>query len=238
MLARARSADPLARMRGPSERLPDASEPGRPRLVAERDRRPVDGGREPVPGREARLGVLDRRGEDGVARQAAPPAVRVAPRSDRAGDGDAERAAERDPVEALVPERLRRRARRRSPGAVEPDLLGRRLVPHQPERVAADPAAVGHDDGEDRVGRDGGVDRVPARRQDVEPGGRREVVRRDDRPARAAGQPRRDHRRGPARVSHRPRPPPRAPRAGPVRCPPGARSAVAATAAAARSPAG
>ena len=178
----------------------------------------------------ARTASRDRRPH----RPCASPHDRTAP-----GTVIAERAAERDPVEALRP----RSASADAPDGARPeplsaDLLGRRLVPHQPERVAADPAAVGHDDGEDRVGRDGGVDRVPARRQDVEPGGRREVVRRDDRAAGAAGEPRRDHRRGPARVSHRPRSPPRDPRAGPVRCPPGARSAGAATAAAARSRAG
>ena len=67
------------------------------------------------------------------------------------------------PVEP-APAQRRGIGRARAPG---PDPLSATcspggLVPHEPERVAAEPAAVGHHDGEDGVGRDRGVDRGPA----------------------------------------------------------------------------
>ena len=73
-------------------------------------------------------------------------------------------------------------------GAVERDLPAGRGVPDQPERVAADAAAVRHDDAQDGVRGDRRVDGRAAGPQDREPGAGREVMRRDDRAARAAGE--------------------------------------------------
>ena len=84
--------------------------------------------------------------------------------------------------------------RRRPTRAVQRGLPSRGRVPDEPERIAADAAAVGHDDGQDRVRRDRRVDRVAAGAQDREPGRGREVMGRDDRAVAAAGERRRDQR--------------------------------------------
>ena len=180
---------------------------------------------QPVPGREAGVGVLDGRGEDGVARRAGPS---VRARRPRSGPRRAprSRAGPRSGIRSRPRSRsaCAEAAARRPPRAVERDLLAGRLVPHEPERVAADPAAAGHDDAQDGVGRDRRVDGVAPGGQHREPGGRREVMRRDDRAAGATGDPRRTGRGTAAAVSHPPSRPPRARRSAPGRRRPGARS--------------
>ena len=193
---------------------PDAAEPGRPRLPAQVRLRGLDGVHQPGPRREPGRRVLDRRRQHRVAREPAPAAVGVRPGADRARDRDGEGPAQRDPVEAPLAQRRGVHPGGRAPGAIEGDLLAGRLVPHQPERVAADPAAVGHDHAQHGVGGDGGVHGVPARRQHGQPGRRREVMRRHDRAAGAADQPGGNERR----VRHGPRLP---------RRPPGARTGAA-----------
>ena len=118
---------------------------------------------QPVPGREAGRCVLDRRRQHRIAGEPPPAAVGVGPGPDRARDRDGERTAQRDAVQAPRAQCRGVHAARRAPGAVERDLLAGRLVPDQPERVAADPAAVGHDHAQHGVRGDRRVDRVPAR---------------------------------------------------------------------------
>ena len=148
---------------------------------------PLDRADQPVPRREPGLGVLDgrRRGPRpataGPSAGGRPPTTgprpgTVIPSGPRSGIRDSPPAAQR----------LGIGRRRRPPGAVDRHLLARGLVPDQPERVAADPAAAGHHDAQDGVGRDRRVDGVPAGGEHREPGRGREVVRRDDR---ARGRP-------------------------------------------------
>ena len=121
--------------------------------------------------------------------------VGVAPRADRARDRDRQRAAPRQLRSARWRAGTRRvRARAGAPGAVERRLPPRRRVPDQPERVAADAAAVGHDD---RRGRRSS--RSPHRRRSRRPAGRRA------RPPSRGGAARRPRRATRARAGRAPR---------------------------------
>ena len=150
--------------------------------------------------------------------------VRVGPGADGTRDGDRERAAERDAVQAGCPEPVRVDAGRRPAGPVERNLLAGGLVPDQPEGVAADPASVRHHHAQDRIGRDRGIHRVASRCEDGKACRRRQVVRRDDGaagpphearrpegglrpgPLGHRGAPAPGHGRRPAPGSHRPDP--------------------------------
>ena len=85
-------------------------------------------------------------------------------------------------------------ARRAPAGAVERDEVRARRVPHEPERVAADPAGAAHDDGEHGVRGDRGVHGAATRPEDPEPRRRGEVMGRDDRAGPAARERRGDER--------------------------------------------
>ena len=159
------------------------------------DEHPLDAADEPGPRREAVAGELDRRGEDVRPREASKPLVGVAPRPNGTRNGDRERPSQRQGVHPLVAERRRICGRRRPSRSVQGVLAAGRRFPHEPERVAADPAARRHDDREDRVRRDGRVDRAAARAQDREPRLGREMVGRDDRAVAATGEHRRDEDR-------------------------------------------
>ncbi len=124
---------------------------------------PLHGLHQPCPRREPGRRVLDRRRQHRIAGEPAPAAVGVGPGADRTRDRDGERTAQRDPVQALRAQCRGVHVPRRAPGAVEGDLLAGRLVPHQPERVAADPAAVGHHHAQHGVGGDRGINGVTAR---------------------------------------------------------------------------
>jgi hypothetical protein len=149
----------------------------------------------PGAGGEAVTRELHRGAEDAGERQAPKAGVGVAPRANRAGHGDRKRPAERhDPVPRR-PERGGTRARRRATRAVEREQLPPRGVPHEPERVPADAARAGHDDGQHGVRRDRGVDGRAAGPKHAVPGDRRQVVRGNDGPARPASD-RHGHRQG------------------------------------------
>src|SRR6185503_14595178 len=83
--------------------------------------------------REAVPCQVDRGSQDGLARQAPEPRVRVTPRADRAGDGDAQRPAERDAAMAVSAQPRRIDAGGASTGAVECQLPVRGRVPDEPE---------------------------------------------------------------------------------------------------------
>ena len=187
-----RQPDPFARSPGTPVGPPHGAEPGAPPGIADRRGRPLHGADEPVPGREPGLGLLDRGSQDRVPRQPAPPAVRIGPRPDGARHADPVRSPERDPVQPGVAQPGGGGPGRRPTGPVERDLFADGLVPHQPERVAADAAAVGHDHAQDRVRGDRRVDRVAARGKDREPGRRRQVMGCDDGAAGAAREAGRD----------------------------------------------
>jgi hypothetical protein len=97
--------------------------------------------------------------------------------------------------QAAVPERSGIDGRRGPSGPVQRDLLAGRRVPDQPEGIPADPAALRHDDCKDRVRGNRRIDGGPTGPQDSEAGRRREVVRRDYRPAGTARE--RDRHPGP-----------------------------------------
>ena len=143
-----------------------------------------------------------------ASRDEAPPArVGVGPGADGARDGD-RRTGPRSGIRSSPAAAERRDV---SPAAgARPDPLSAtcspaRLVPHQPERVAADPAAVRHDDAQHGVRGDRRVHRVAARGQHRQPGRRGEVVGRDDRAARARGRAGPGQARGVGRSCLRPR---------------------------------
>jgi hypothetical protein len=102
---------------------------------------------------------LDGRFQQDVRCQPAEPFVRIGPRPDRAGNGDRGRTAHRDRAVARRSKGRRVDARCRATGAVQRELRPRSRVPDEPERVAAEAAALGRDDTEHSVRRDRGVDR-------------------------------------------------------------------------------
>ena len=204
------------RQRGRERRLADplagVPPPASTAIGREERRRRPDGRREPrrhplddvaEAGRcgHAVACQLDGRGEQRRARQAPEPGMRVGPRANRARHGDRQRAVERERGHPGRPQTGgvggvgggRRPAR-----SVERDLRPGGGVPDQPERIAADPAAVRHDHGQDGVGRDRRVHRGPAGTQDSE-------ARRRSRGG-AARRPRRGCRArpGPAPTAGRP----------------------------------
>ena len=83
--------------------------------------------------------------------------------------------------EPARPERGRVRARGGAPRSVEGGLGGGGLIPHEPERVAAEAAGLAHHHRQDGVRRDRGIDSAPARPEDAEAGRGREVMRRHHR---------------------------------------------------------
>ena len=188
-----REPDPLAGSPRPPVRPVDGEEPGASGPSAGRhDRgRPLDRVDEPVPGREAGPCQLDGRGQDRVPRQPAPGAMRVAPRADGARDRDRERAATRQLGQTAGAEERGVGPRAGPPGAVERGLPARRRVPGQPERVAADPAGVGHDHREGGIRGDRRVDRGAAGAQDrrARPRSRGGAARRPRRANRARAAP-------------------------------------------------
>ena len=103
----------------------------------------------------------------GPPRQPAEPRVGIAPGADRAGHRDRQRPAQRDRrvagSRAGPPRQLPAGAR---PEPLSAHLATGRRVPDQPERVAADAAAVRHDHAEHGVRRDRRIDRGAARAQD------------------------------------------------------------------------
>ena len=147
--AERRQADELARVpapgvrpvdRGPSPRRGRAGRPRRKRPRSPRPRRcshPRPGSR-PPPARSP--GPGPRRATAGRGRAWAAPQG-----TNRPGRGD--RAAAREAGRVAIPARRewRRVHRRRSPARpVECRLAAGRRIPDEPERVAADPAALGH----------------------------------------------------------------------------------------------
>ena len=191
----------LARPPGPAVRPVDGLEAAGVDMLLLEDRGgSLDRGDEAVPGREPFLGELDGRAEDRPTVQSAGPLVCITPRPNGTRHRDREPAAEGQPRQPSIPECRGIRRARRTSRAVERQLSSCRRIPDQPERVAAEAAAVRHDDGEYRIRRDRGIDRRTARGEDTEARCRREVMWRDDRTARAAGeghghQRRRSHRR-------------------------------------------
>ena len=181
-------ADALTRPPGPAERPVDAQERGvAPERRLDQRRGPLDGLDEPrsMPGSRRRPARWP--GPGGRRRQPAEPGVGIGPGADRARHGDGQRPAQRDRLVAGSPQGGRVGAGRRPARPVERDLATGRRVPDQPERIAAEAAALGHDDAQHGVRRDRGVDRRAARSQDRQAGRGRQVVRRDDRAVAAAG---------------------------------------------------
>ena len=77
-------------------------------------------------------------------------------------------------------QRLNRRAAGGSTGTVQRMKLTLFRIPNHHEGIATDRAHMGIDNGEYGIGRDGGVERVSAGSQNLEPGHAGEIVRRRD----------------------------------------------------------
>ena len=186
----------LARPPRPAMRPEDLGEPGtRPHRRLDPGRRDLDAADESVPCREAAPGQVDGRSEDLRSREPPEPGVGVGPRADRARDGDRQRPMEREAFEPASSQGGRVGGSSRSSRAIERVLAAFGGVPDEPERIAADAAEQRPDDGQRGVRGDGRIDRGPTRPQDSETGLRREVVRRDDGPARSPSDARRNEDR-------------------------------------------
>ena len=177
-----RPADDLAGPPGPTVRA-ELGAPGSTavlKLGGEDPGRPFDRGREALVHWKAITGQVDGGPEDLARRQAPIRLVRVGPRPDGSGHRDGQGTPQWQPLEAGPAQGRRVGARRRPTGPVEGRLPFGPLVPDEPERVSAQPACLGHYDGEDRVRRNRRVHRRAPDPQYGQSRRCREVVRSDD----------------------------------------------------------
>ena len=156
----------------------------------------LDRADQPVPGREPGRGVLDRRRQHRRPGRAGPSGA-WASAQERTAPGTVIASGPRSGIRSRPPARS---AAASMPAGARPDPLSATCSPAASSQTSqnaspADPAAVGHHDAQDGVRGDGRVHGVAAGGQDRQAGGRREVVGRDDGPAGAAGEPRRDQGR-------------------------------------------